>query len=199
MKDKILKLLNDSINTKSKLISDNTFISNVEQAVSFCFETIANGNTIFFCGNGGSAADAQHIAAELTGKFKNDRKPLKGIVLGSNFSSLTAIGNDYSFDDVFSRELNGLGKKGDLLIAYSTSGNSKNIIKALEVSKKLNINSILMVGKNGNQAASFADIVISIPSGVTARIQEAHITIGHALMEYLEDNLLKIKFISKIS
>ena len=190
MKDKILKLLNDSINTKSKLISDNTFISNVEQAVSFCFETIANGNTIFFCGNGGSAADAQHIAAELTGKFKNDRKPLKGIVLGSNFSSLTAIGNDYSFDDVFSRELNGLGKKGDLLIAYSTSGNSKNIIKALEVSKKLNINSILMVGKNGNQAASFADIVISIPSGVRARIQEAHITVSHIIFEIFEEKFL---------
>ena len=190
MKDKILKLLNDSINTKSKLISDNNFLINVEQAVDNCIETITKGNTIFFCGNGGSAADAQHISAELTGKFKNDRKPLSGIVLGSNFSSLTAIGNDYSFDDVFSRELNGLGKKGDLLIAYSTSGNSKNIIKALEVSKKLNINSILMVGKNGNQAASFADIVISIPSGVTARIQEAHITVSHIIFEIFEEKFL---------
>ena len=190
MKDKILKLLNDSINTKSKLISDNNFLINVEQAVDNCIETITKGNTIFFCGNGGSAADAQHISAELTGKFKNDRKPLSGIVLGSNFSSLTAIGNDYNFEDVFARELNGLGKKGDLLIAYSTSGNSKNIIKALEVSKKLNINSILMVGKNGNQAASFADIVISIPSGVTARIQEAHITVSHIIFEIFEEKFL---------
>ena len=112
---------------------------------------------------------------------------MKGIVLGSNFSSLTAIGNDYSFDEVFSRELNGLGKKGDLLIAYTTSGNSKNVIKALEVSKKLNINSILMVGKNGNEAANFADIVISIPSRVTARIQEAHITVSHIIFEIFEN------------
>ena len=147
MKDKILKLLNDSINTKSKLISDNNFLINVEQAVDNCIETITKGNTIFFCGNGGSAADAQHISAELTGKFKNDRKPLSGIVLGSNFSSLTAIGNDYNFEDVFARELNGLGKEGDLLIAYTTSGKSKNVIKALETSKKLNINTIKSITK----------------------------------------------------
>lgn len=190
MKDKILKLLHDSIDTKSKLISDNIFISNVEQAVDYCLETINKGNTIFFCGNGGSAADAQHIAAELTGKFKNDRKPLSGIVLGSNFSSLTAIGNDYGFDYVFARELNGLGKKGDLLIAYTTSGKSKNIIKALEASKKLNIKSILMVGKKGNEAANLADIVISISSEVTARIQEAHITVSHIIFEIFEEKFL---------
>ena len=189
MKDKILKLLNDSINTKSKLISDNNFLINVEQAVDNCIETITKGNTIFFCGNGGSAADAQHISAELTGKFKNDRKPLSGIVLGSNFSSLTAIGNDYNFEDVFARELNGLGKKGDLLIAYTTSGKSKNVIKALETSKQLNINTIVMVGKDSDEVSPFADVVISIPSDITARIQESHITVSHIIFEIFEEKL----------
>lgn len=189
MKDKILKLLNDSINTKSKLISDNNFLINVEQAVDNCIETITKGNTIFFCGNGGSAADAQHISAELTGKFKNDRKPLSGIVLGSNFSSLTAIGNDYNFEDVFARELNGLGKEGDLLIAYTTSGKSKNVIKALETSKQLNINTIVMVGKNSDEVSPFADVVISIPSDITARIQESHITVSHIIFEIFEEKL----------
>lgn len=189
MKDKILKLLNDSINTKSKLISDNNFLINVEQAVDNCIETITKGNTIFFCGNGGSAADAQHISAELTGKFKNDRKPLSGIVLGSNFSSLTAIGNDYNFEDVFARELNGLGKEGDLLIAYTTSGKSKNVIKALETSKQLNINTIVMVGKHSDEVSPFADVVISIPSDITARIQESHITVSHIIFEIFEEKL----------
>lgn len=189
MKDKILKLLNDSINTKSKLISDNNFLINVEKAVDNCIETITKGNTIFFCGNGGSAADAQHISAELTGKFKNDRKPLSGIVLGSNFSSLTAIGNDYNFEDVFARELNGLGKEGDLLIAYTTSGKSKNVIKALETSKQLNINTIVMVGKNSDEVSPFADVVISIPSDITARIQESHITVSHIIFEIFEEKL----------
>ena len=189
MKDKILKLLNDSINTKSKLISDNNFLINVEQAVDNCIETITKGNTIFFCGNGGSAADAQHISAELTGKFKNDRKPLSAIVLGSNFSSLTAIGNDYSFEDVFARELNGLGKEGDLLIAYTTSGKSKNVIKALETSKQLNINTIVMVGKDSDEVSPFADVVISIPSDITARIQESHITVSHIIFEIFEEKL----------
>lgn len=189
MKDKILKLLNDSINTKSKLISDDNFLINVEQAVDNCIETITKGNTIFFCGNGGSAADAQHISAELTGKFKNDRKPLSGIVLGSNFSSLTAIGNDYNFEDVFARELNGLGKEGDLLIAYTTSGKSKNVIKALETSKQLNINTIVMVGKDSDEVSPFADVVISIPSDITARIQESHITVSHIIFEIFEEKL----------
>ena len=189
MKDKILKLLNDSINTKSKLISDNNFLINVEKAVDNCIETITKGNTIFFCGNGGSAADAQHISAELTGKFKNDRKPLSGIVLGSNFSSLTAIGNDYNFEDVFARELNGLGKEGDLLIAYTTSGKSKNVIKALETSKQLNINTIVMVGKHSDEVSPFADVVISIPSDITARIQESHITVSHIIFEIFEEKL----------
>ena len=189
MKDKILKLLNDSINTKSKLISDNNFLINVEKAVDNCIETITKGNTIFFCGNGGSAADAQHISAELTGKFKNDRKPLSGIVLGSNFSSLTAIGNDYNFEDVFARELNGLGKEGDLLIAYTTSGKSKNVIKALETSKQLNINTIVMVGKDSDEVSPFADVVISIPSDITARIQESHITVSHIIFEIFEEKL----------
>lgn len=189
MKDKILKLLNDSINTKSKLISDDNFLINVEQAVDNCIETITKGNTIFFCGNGGSAADAQHISAELTGKFKNDRKPLSAIVLGSNFSSLTAIGNDYNFEDVFARELNGLGKEGDLLIAYTTSGKSKNVIKALETSKQLNINTIVMVGKDSDEVSPFADVVISIPSDITARIQESHITVSHIIFEIFEEKL----------
>ena len=114
---------------------------------------------------------------------------MSAIVLGSNFSSLTAISNDYNFEDVFARELNGLGKEGDLLIAYTTSGKSKNVIKALETSKQLNINTIVMVGKDSDEVSPFADVVISIPSDITARIQESHITVSHIIFEIFEEKL----------
>jgi D-sedoheptulose 7-phosphate isomerase len=190
MNNKIKSILKDSINTKESILKDKEAIISIEKIVEACFKTISNNGYIFFCGNGGSAADAQHLAAELTGKFKTDRKPLKGIVLGSNLSSITAIGNDYSFEDVFSRELEGLGSSNDLLICYSTSGNSKNIISALKSANKLDIMSVLFSGDTGGDAKKYADISICIPSNVTARIQESHITLSHIVFEIFEELFL---------
>tara|TARA_X000000368_G_scaffold402148_1_gene375776 strand:+ start:12924 stop:13502 length:579 start_codon:yes stop_codon:yes gene_type:complete len=189
MKNKIKSILTDSINTKELILQNEDILNLISSAVELCFKTISQDKCIFFCGNGGSAADAQHLAAELTGKFKTDREPLKGIVLGSNFSSITAIGNDYGFDDIFSRELKGLGREKDLLICYTTSGNSKNVIKAMNMAKDLNIKSILFTGVDGGDAKKYADIVICVPSKVTARIQESHITLSHIIFEIFEELL----------
>ena len=189
MKNEIKSILKDSINTKELILQNEDILNLISSAVELCFKTISEDKSIFFCGNGGSAADAQHLAAELTGKFKIDREPLKGIVLGSNFSSITAIGNDYSFDDIFSRELKGLGRDKDLLICYTTSGNSKNVIKAMNMAKDLNIKSILFTGIDGGDAKKYADIAICVPSKVTARIQESHITLSHIIFEIFEELL----------
>ena len=190
MNSKIKSILRDSINTKESILKDKEIMASIENIVDVCFKTISNNGCIFFCGNGGSAADAQHLAAELTGKFKTDRKPLKGIVLGSNLSSITAIGNDYSFEDVFSRELEGLGSSNDLLVCYTTSGNSKNIISALKTANKLDIKSVLFTGNTGGNAIKNADISVCIPSNVTARIQESHITLSHIVFEIFEELFL---------
>ncbi len=123
MKEKIKSILESSINVKKSILNDKNLLKNIEQVTHLLVDTISENNFIFFCGNGGSAADAQHISAELTGRFKKERDPLKGIVLGSNFSSITAIANDYSYNNVFSRELKGLASKKDILICYTTSGN----------------------------------------------------------------------------
>ena len=189
MKNKIKSILTDSINTKELILQNEDILNLISSAVELCFKTISQDKCIFFCGNGGRAADAQHLAAELTGKFKTDREPLKGIVLGSNFSSITAIGNDYSFDDIFSRELKGLGREKDLLVCYTTSGNSKNVIKAMNMAKDLNIKSILFTGVDGGDAKKYADIAICVPSKVTARIQESHITLSHIIFEIFEELL----------
>lgn len=190
MNSKIKSILRDSINTKESILKDKEIMASIKNIVDVCFKTISNNGCIFFCGNGGSAADAQHLAAELTGKFKTDRKPLKGIVLGSNLSSITAIGNDYSFEDVFSRELEGLGSSNDLLVCYTTSGNSKNIISALKTANKLDIKSVLFTGNTGGNAMKNADISVCIPSNVTARIQESHITLSHIVFEIFEELFL---------
>lgn len=186
--DNIKILLKNSISTKEKILLDETIIKNISNVIQSIELAIQKNKFIFFCGNGGSAADAQHIAAELTGRFKIERKSLKGIVLGSNFSSITAIANDYGYDDVFSREIYGMGSKGDLLISYSTSGNSKNVINAIKAAKEIGIKSIIFTGKDGGSAKELSDISICIPSNNTARIQESHITISHIILEIFEEN-----------
>jgi len=190
MKEKIKSILESSINTKKSIIENEELLNNIQKAINLCIETIHNNNFIFFCGNGGSAADAQHISAELTGRFKQERKPLKGIVLGSNFSSMTAIANDYGYNDVFSRELTGLASENDLLICYTTSGNSENIIHVLKTAKELGIRSILFTGMSGGLSKDFSHISICIPSEDTARIQESHIALSHTMFEIFEDMLL---------
>jgi D-sedoheptulose 7-phosphate isomerase len=152
-------------------------------------ECLQSGGKIMFCGNGGSAADCQHLAAELTGRFIKERSPLAAIALSTDTSALTCIGNDYSFDEIFSRQLQALGRNGDLLIAISTSGNSQNVIRAVQVAQGLGIQTVGLLGRDGGHLRSVCDYCIIVPSNSTARIQECHILIGHTLCGLIEQEL----------
>lgn len=150
---------------------------------------LQGGGKVMFCGNGGSAADSQHLAAELTGRFINDRVPLAGLALSTDTSGLTCIANDYSFDEVFARQVIALGRPGDVLIAISTSGNSRNVLRAVEEAHRHGVKVIGLLGKGGGELAKWCDVAIIVPSNVTARIQEAHILIGHTLCGIVEQQL----------
>lgn len=161
----------------------------VQQAAESLSKTLHSGNKIFFCGNGGSAADCQHLAAEFTGRFTKDRKPLAALALTTDTSALTCISNDYSFDDVFSRQLQGLGRTGDCLVGISTSGHSKNVIKAVQAAREMGIVTIGLLGRDGGALSSLCDQSIVVPHPETARIQEMHILIGHSLCGAVERQL----------
>lgn len=150
---------------------------------------LREGGKLLFCGNGGSAADAQHLAAELTGRFIKDRRPLAAIALSTDTSALTSIGNDYRFEEVFARPLRGLARRGDGLIAISTSGNSRNVIEAVHAARELGVVTIGLLGRDGGALRGLCDHPIVVPSMVTARIQEAHILIGHTLCGAVETAL----------
>ena len=152
-------------------------------------QSLEHDGTLFWCGNGGSAADSQHLAAELVGRFKKDRKALRSIALTTDTSVLTCVANDYSYEDIFSRQLEALAREGDVLMAISTSGNSENVLRALRVAEELGVKTIALLGKDGGQAKAIADLAIVIPSDSTARIQEAHILIGHILCDLIEQEL----------
>lgn len=152
-------------------------------------DCLARGGKLMFCGNGGSAADSQHLAAELTGRFMKDRRPLAGLALSTDSSALTCIGNDYSFDDVFVRQLQALGRAGDGLVAISTSGQSANVIRAVRAARELGITTVGLLGRDGGALRSICDTAIVVPGQVTARIQEAHLLIGHTLCGLIEDGL----------
>jgi D-sedoheptulose 7-phosphate isomerase len=167
----------------------NSIAPQIEQAAELMVSCLKAGNKIMLCGNGGSAADSQHIAAELTGRFVNDRPALAGLALSTDSSALTCIGNDYGFADVFVRQVEGLGKPGDVLIAITTSGNSKNILKAIDAANAMGITTIGWLGRDGGKAAKTCQHAIIVPSQTTARIQEAHIFIGHNLCAMIEKAL----------
>ncbi len=156
----------------------------IENIVFLIKDTLLNGNKLFFCGNGGSASDSNHIACEFVSKFQKERKALPAISLCSNNSIITAISNDYSFEDVFSRQIEALGKKGDILLAISTSAQSKNIIKAIETAKKSGLKVILLTGEN--KTLLDVDIELNTPSKITCEIQEMHIALGHIICERIE-------------
>ncbi len=158
----------------------------VAKAAAALTDSLKTGGTAYFCGNGGSAADAQHLAAELAGRFFIERPAMAGIALTTNTSSITAIGNDYGFEFIFSRQLEGLGKKGDVLVAITTSGNSKNILEAIKMARKLGMTVIGMTGEKGVEFAKLCDIALITPSDKTPRIQEGHIAMGHAFCEDVE-------------
>ena len=182
--DDVHASLRASAETMAKL--DDRCAAAVLSAARAMTQSLQGVGTAFFCGNGGSAADAQHLAAELAGRFFIERPAMAGIALTTNTSSLTAIGNDYGYELIFSRQLEGLGKKGDVLVAITTSGNSKNILEAIKVARKLDMIVIGMTGEKGAAFASLCDHALITPSDSTPRIQEGHIAMGHALCELAE-------------
>lgn len=167
----------------SKLASLN---DEIWAAIDIIATSMGSGGKLMLCGNGGSAADSQHLAAEFTGRFIKDRRPLPALALSTDTSALTCISNDYSYDDVFSRQVAGLGRKGDCLIGISTSGNSANVLRAVESAKEMGIRTIGLLGRDGGKLAKLCDMSIIVPSSVTARIQEAHILIGHTICGAVE-------------
>lgn len=166
-----------------------TLIPPIQEAAGLVVATLSQGGKLMLCGNGGSAADSQHIAAELTGRFLKDRPPLAAMALSTDTSALTCIANDYGFNEVFSRQVTSLGRKGDCLIAISTSGNSRNVLRAAEAARAAGIRVIGLLGRDGGALRALCDIAIVVPSPTTARIQEAHIFIGHTLCAMVEEAL----------
>ena len=186
IKDGIIERIREDIDVKKMILNSRILIEKIHHAINIISERLMNGNKVFFAGNGGSAADAQHLAAEFMGRLYLERSPLPAISLSTNTSNLTAIGNDYSFDDIFSRQLAALGKEGDILFVLSTSGNSKNICNAVQKAKEMNIFSIGFTGSQRCVIDGLVDLQINIPSTNTTRIQEAHMLIGHIICEYIE-------------
>ena len=185
--EKIKKIIRSSIETKQKLLEDEKLISTIEKAVDVIVNAFKNGNRVYFCGNGGSAADAQHLAAEFSGRFYTDRKALPAEALHCNTSYLTAVANDYSYDVVYSRIIDGIGKEGDVLVGLSTSGNSKNIIKAFETAQQKKVITIGFTGSTGGEMKSCSDYLINVSSTDTPRIQESHILAGHIICQLVEE------------
>lgn len=181
--------ISNSIKVKNEILNDESLINQILDVAETIQNSFENNCKLLLCGNGGSAADAQHLAAEFSGRYYMDRDPLHAEALHTDTSFMTAVANDYSFNDVYSRLIRGIGKKGDILIGLSTSGNSTNIVNALKEAKELGIKTIGFTGKNGGEINQHCDIIIKVPSRDTPRIQEAHLLIGHAICELVEKNL----------
>lgn len=186
LQDLVRDRIQRSLDAKQKLLVDSGFHDLSVRAALRIVDSLRSGGTVFFFGNGGSAADAQHLAAEFTGKYLKERPALPAVALGVNPSSATTIGNDYGFDLVFARELDALGKQGDVAVGISTSGNSRNVIRALEVAKLKSIYTVALTGASGGLMRNIADCTLCIPSEETPRIQECHILAGHIICEIIE-------------
>lgn len=198
MNDIFQNSLLSSIDVKQKL-NHKFYLDNLKNFSDLLVETIKNGNKLILCGNGGSCADAQHLAAELLVRLRPhiNRNPLPALALALDTSTITACGNDFGFENLFARNIDALGKSGDILICISTSGNSKNIELAAIKAKSKKIYVYGLLGGDGGKIKKVCDTYLLVPSDQTARIQESHITIGHAIMEYVEDKLLQINFIKE--
>ena len=168
-------------------------IADIKQIAILCQEALKNGHTIFFCGNGGSAADSQHIAAEIVGRFLKERRGMPAVALTTDTSILTAVSNDYGYEQIFARQVEALIRRGDVLIGLSTSGNSPNIVAALEVGKTMGAVTIGMTGGTGGKLAQLCDACLIVPSNVTARIQEAHILAGHIICEMIDEVTVNVQ------
>ena len=185
----IQQKIEEAILIKRKIVEDKELIDRISLAIQILTEAFKSGNKVFLCGNGGSAADAQHIAAELSGRFYLDRPPLPAEACHVNSSFITAVSNDFGYDMAYSRYIKGFGKKNDVLIAISTSGNSVNINNSLEQAKLLGMKMIGLTGESGGKMKDLVDLLINVPSNDTPRIQEAHILIGHIICEQVEKNI----------
>ena len=188
MQNKIKEIISSSISVKQQVLQDAVILNTMEKITDAIVDCFKNNGTVLLCGNGGSAADAQHLAAEFSGRFYKDREPLNAEALHVNTSYLTAVANDYSFNEVYSRLVKAKGKKGDVLIALSTSGNSQNIIEAAKTAKAKEMKVIAFTGKDGGKLKEYADFLINVPSTDTPRIQECHILVGHIICQLVEEN-----------
>ena len=189
MNENISNIIKASIDVKKQILENKELLATVEKVVDVIVNTFKNGNRVYFCGNGGSAADAQHLAAEFSGRFYTDRKALPAEALHCNTSYLTAVANDYSYDVVYSRMIDGIGQAGDILVGLSTSGNSGNIVKAFETGKEKKIITVGFTGLSGGLMKSLSDYLINIPSNDTPRIQESHIMVGHIICQLVEEKM----------
>ena len=189
MQKHISDILNESFNNLQKIINDKGLITEIEIVTKKVIQAFKHGNKLLLCGNGGSASDAQHIAAELSGRFNKERKPLYAEALHVNSSYMTAVSNDYGFESTYSRMLEAIGKKGDILIALSTSGNSENVVNAVKMANSLDMLSVGMSGATGGKIKELCQHNIIIPSSNTARIQEAHIIVGHIFCQIIEEKI----------
>ncbi|MCF0210637.1 MAG: D-sedoheptulose 7-phosphate isomerase [Bacteroidales bacterium] len=182
-------IIEEAIDVKQRLLTDKCYLDAVDKTVEMFVEAFSNNNKVLFCGNGGSAADAQHIAAELSGRFYMDRPPLYAEALHVNSSYVTSVANDYSYDDIYARMTQAAGRGGDILVGISTSGNSENVVRAMKTAKEQGMKTIALTGKTGGRMKELADVLIEIQSTTTPRIQECHIMTGHIICELVEKKL----------
>lgn len=182
-------IIQDSIDVKSKILRDEHLLNVLLAVVEEMTTAFKNDKKVLFCGNGGSAADAQHLAAELSGRFYYDRPPLYSEALHVNTSYMTAVGNDYGYDETYARMVRACGRKGDVLVGISTSGNSNNIIKAFEAANELGMITVAMTGESGGKMKALSQFLLNVPSSDTPRIQESHILLGHIMCQLIESNL----------
>lgn len=194
IQDLIRKSIESTRDTMNLVLQDTALLQNVERAGLLCVEALKAGKKVMLAGNGGSAADSQHIAAELVSRLNYDRPGLAAVALTTDTSALTAIGNDYGYEQVFSRQLEAIGQKGDVLIAISTSGNSPNILRVIEAAKQRGVHTIGMTGKSGGKMMGQCDIMLAMPSGHTPHVQECHITLGHIICQIVEDTIFGAQY-----
>jgi D-sedoheptulose 7-phosphate isomerase len=194
-----IRSIRESIATKESLLRSAEIVATIVRVSEVLIESLQAGNKLFTCGNGGSAADAQHIAAEFVGRFAFDRPGLPALALSVNTSCLTAIGNDYGFDLVFARQIEALGRRGDVVIGISTSGNSLNIVQALSAGRKMGLHTVALTGSNGGKLKDAVDYCICAPSKETPRIQECHILVGHIIAQLVEHTMFREQSVASVS
>lgn len=192
MKEQISKIIQASVSVKEQILKDEAMLDTVARCSEAITQAFKNGNKVLFCGNGGSAADAQHLAAEFSGRFYTDRKALPAEALHVNTSYITAVANDYSYDVVYSRMIDGIGRPGDVVVGLSTSGNSGNILKAFESARKIGMITVGFTGATGGKMKDLSDYLLNVPSTDTPRIQESHILLGHIICQLVEEAYFNI-------